>query len=217
MKSTRPDPFVFTPSPTCSLGVEVELQIVDPETRAPAPGAVPILQRCRDEAIGGVSAEFMQSMIEIKTGVCGDVTQVQEQLVPLAACVRNIARSLGYEIALAGTHPFGRPNANAVFPDERYERIRDRLGWVAAHDLIFGVHVHVGVSGGAAAVLSAGACRASGARSDRRGGRSSRDRASRASGCRRRRPGIRPATRIPCRRADGRSRGVSDRGRSARP
>lgn len=152
MKSTRLDSLGFVPSRTCSIGVEVEMQIVDRETRATAPGAVPILRRCRDEEVGGVSAEFMQSMIEIKTGVCEDVGEVHGQLVPLARRVRNIATSLGYEVALAGTHPFGRPSANAVFPDERYERIRERLGWVAAHDLIFGVHVHVGVPCGDMAI-----------------------------------------------------------------
>jgi carboxylate-amine ligase len=94
----------------------------------------------------------MQSMIEIKTGVCKDVGEAERQLYPLARRVRNIAASLGYELALSGTHPFARASSNAVFPDARYERIADRLGWVAAQDVIFGLHIHVGVRDGDTAI-----------------------------------------------------------------
>ena len=152
MEHDAVDLLAFQPSSTTSIGIEIEVQIVDRETCDTAPGALPILRRCRAEGIEGVSAEFMQSMIEIKTGVCANVTEAERELVPLLRAVRNVANSLGYAIALSGTHPFGRASANAVFPNERYERIRDRLGWVGLHDLIFGVHVHIGVPGGDMAI-----------------------------------------------------------------
>jgi carboxylate-amine ligase len=147
-----PDPLPFRWSPETSIGVELELQILDRETGDLAPGAVPLLKACRQEGLGGVSAEFMQSMLEIKTGVCKDVSEVEGDLFPLARRVRNLANSLGYELAPAGTHPFARSSANAVYPDERYARIADRLGWVGAHELIFGLHVHVGVPTGDLAI-----------------------------------------------------------------
>jgi carboxylate-amine ligase len=146
------DQLSFVPSAAASIGVELEIQILDRETGEIAPGAIPILRQCKEQALEGVTAEFMQSMIEIKTGVCADVAEVRAQLYPLARTVRNIATSLGYELALCGTHPFARSSHNAVFPGERYERIRDRLGWVASHDLIFGLHVHVGVPNGDMAI-----------------------------------------------------------------
>ena len=143
---------LFTPSPATSIGIEVEIQILDRETGDLVPGAVQILKICQQESVGGVSSEFMQSMIEIKTGVCANVAELERQIHPLARRVRTIATSLGYDLALAGTHPFSRACSNAVFPGERYERIRERLGWVAAHDLIFGLHVHVGVPNGDVAI-----------------------------------------------------------------
>lgn len=128
------------------------MQILDRDTGDLAAGAVGILNACQHESLAGVSSEFMQSMIEIKTGVCKNVSEVESQLYPLARRVHNIATSMGYEIAMAGTHPFGRSSANAIFPNERYTRILDRLGWVGSHALIFGVHVHVGVPSGELAI-----------------------------------------------------------------
>jgi carboxylate-amine ligase len=152
MEAANRDSFVFRSSPTTSIGIEIEIQILDRETGDLVPGAVPVLKLCRSGAIDGVSSEFMQSMIEIKTGVCANVSELAQQIYPLARKVRTIATSLGYDLALAGTHPFARASGNAVFPGERYERIRERLGWVAAHDLIFGLHVHVGVPNGDVAI-----------------------------------------------------------------
>jgi hypothetical protein len=75
--SAQGDELAFRPSPETSLGVELELQILDKETGDLAPGAVGLLKACAEEAIDGVSAELMQSMIEVKTGVCSNVTEVQ--------------------------------------------------------------------------------------------------------------------------------------------
>ena len=142
------DELNFTSSPATTIGVELELQIIDRETRDLAPGAVRILKACGEESIPGVTAELMQSMIELKTGVCQSVAEAQSQLVPNLRRVRNIASSLGYELAMGGTHPFHRASTSVVFPDERYERIQDRLAWLTYQRVVFGLHVHVGVPNG---------------------------------------------------------------------
>src|SRR5262249_49372614 len=103
-----PEDLTFRPSTGTSLGVELELQILDRESGDLAPGAVRLLQACREEGIDDVSAELHQSMIEVKTGVCQSVAEVQRTLVPLLRRVRNLAGSLGYDLAFGGTHPFNR-------------------------------------------------------------------------------------------------------------
>lgn len=143
---------VFHSSPATSLGVETELQILDRESGDLAPGAVRILRACEDAAVPGVSAELMQSMLEVKTGVCSTVAEVETQLVDRLRRVRNIASSMGYEIALAGTHPFHRTTGSVVFPEERYERIFDRLAWMIHQRVVFGLHVHVGMPSGDMAI-----------------------------------------------------------------
>jgi len=151
--SPRPaDELAFRPSPHASLGVELELQILDHESRDLAPGAVRILKACAEEGIHGVTAELMQSMLEVKTDVCHSVTEVRDQLLPTLRRVRNLAGSLGYSLAMAGTHPFHLSRTSVPFPDARYDRIMDRLAWLTYHRVVFGLHVHVGVPGGDLAI-----------------------------------------------------------------
>ncbi len=142
------DVLKFQPSPATTLGVEVELQIIDRESRDLAPGAVRILKECEKESISNVTAELMQSMIEVKTGICQNVGDVQRELIPNLRRVRNIASSLGYELALGGTHPFHRTGTSVVFPAERYERIQERLSWLMYQRVVFGLHVHIGLPSG---------------------------------------------------------------------
>jgi carboxylate-amine ligase len=142
----------FLPSPEPSLGVEVELQIVDAETGDLIPAAPRLLKACAEESLTGVTAELMQSMIEAKTGICQNLREVREQLFPILARLRNIATSLGYDLALGGTHPFHRPATGAVFPAERYERLADRLAWMTYQRVVFGLHVHVGIASGDQAI-----------------------------------------------------------------
>lgn len=142
----------FRSSPATTLGVELELQILDPSTGDLAPGSVRILKACEQERLEGVSAELMQSMIEVKTDICNSVADARDQLLPRLRRVRNIANSLGYRLAMGGTHPFNRGLSNAVFPAERYERIQERLAWLTHQRLVFGLHVHVGMPSGDMAI-----------------------------------------------------------------
>jgi carboxylate-amine ligase len=142
----------FHPSSTASLGVELELQLLDREHGDLTPGAVTLLKACEEEGLDNVSSELMQSMIEVKTGVCGNVSEVYAQLLPTLRQVRNLAGSLGFVLAPGGTHPFHRTGASAVFPAERYERIMHRLAWLTYQRVVFGLHVHVGVPSGDRAI-----------------------------------------------------------------
>lgn len=138
----------FRSSPRPTLGVELELLVLDPRTRDLVPGSVRILEACAAESVPGVTAELMQSMIEVKTDICQNVAEVHDQLVPSLQRMHGIARSLGYGLALAGTHPFHQTSNSVVFPAERYERVLERLAWLAYQRVVFGLHVHVGVPGG---------------------------------------------------------------------
>jgi len=138
--------FVASAGPT--LGLELELQIIDPETGDLAPGSVRILKACAEAGVSHVTAELMQSMIEVKTDICHSVTEAKQQLDSTLRRVRNIACSLGYQLALGGTHPFARGLSSSVFPAERYERVQERLAWLTYQRVVFGLHVHIGMPGG---------------------------------------------------------------------
>ena len=146
------DTMVFHGSLEPTIGVELELQILDHDTGDLAPGAVPLLKACAQEGVDGVVAELMQSMIEVKTGICGSVAQVRDELLPRLRKATNIASSLGYALVTSATHPFHRPSGSVVFPGERYERIVDRLAWLTYQRVVFGLHVHIGVPSGDKAI-----------------------------------------------------------------
>jgi glutamate---cysteine ligase / carboxylate-amine ligase len=150
--AAKPEETTFHGSPTATIGVEIELQILDRDTGDLAPGAVRLLKACQEEKVEGVAAELMQSMIEVKTGVCNSVDEARDQLFARIHKVRNIASSLGFELAMGSTHPFHRTAASTVYPDERYERIRDRLAWLTNQRVMFGLHVHVGMPSGDMAI-----------------------------------------------------------------
>lgn len=128
------------------------MQILDGDTGDLCPGAVRLLAACAEEGLEGVSAELMQSQLEVKTGVCHNVAELRAALFPLLRRVGIIANSLGYDLALGGTHPFNRAANSAVFPAERYQRIHDHMAWLTYQGLVFGLHVHVGVTGGDMAI-----------------------------------------------------------------
>ncbi len=148
----KSEEMIFHPSETVTVGAELELMLIDPSTGDLAPGAIRLLKACADESIENVSAELMQSMIELKTGICANVAEVRDQLVSPLRRVRNIARSMGFQLAMSGTHPFHRPSNSAVSPSERYERLVDRLAYLITQRVVFGLHIHVGVSSGDRAV-----------------------------------------------------------------
>jgi carboxylate-amine ligase len=149
---SKSEEMAFHPSPEPLLGVEIELQILDRDSRDLAPGAIRILKACEEAKVEGVSAELMQSMLEVKTGVCRNVDEVRDQLMARTRVVRNIASSLGYELALGSTHPFHRTTMDSIYPDERYTKILDRLAWLTYQRIMFGLHVHVGVPSGDMAI-----------------------------------------------------------------
>jgi carboxylate-amine ligase len=148
----RSDELAFHPSPETNFGVEVELQILDRETGDLAPGAPRILKACEQEGVVGTAAELMQSMIEVKTGICRNVDEAKEQLLTRVTRVRNIAMSMGFELAMSSTHPFHRATTSTVFPAERYEKILERLQWLTYQRVLFGLHVHVGMPDGDTAI-----------------------------------------------------------------
>ncbi len=144
-------PIPFTPSPTPTLGVEIELQIVDPATFNLKQGSVSLLQRLGYDH-PKIKQELTQSTIEVITGICDSV---DEAVADLAGSVRelyDLGDELGLAFSAAGTHPFGQWRDQKIFPNDRYQDLVDRIQWPARRLLIYGLHVHVGVSSGEKAI-----------------------------------------------------------------
>ncbi len=150
LKGVYPMAITFNSSPRPTVGVELELQIIDPETGALVQGAPRILEM--HDGREWAKPELLQSTIEINTGICETVAEAREDLDKKLKILHKTCDKLGYVLAMAGTHPFSAWSEQSITPDARYQELVDRVQWPARRLLIFGLHVHVGISSGEKAI-----------------------------------------------------------------
>jgi glutamate---cysteine ligase / carboxylate-amine ligase len=147
----------FGHSAPFSLGVEEEFQLVSPES-------YDLVSRydAVAEAAGSderIKPELMQSVLEVATGISGTVAEALEEARRLRRRVRDAAAERDTVIASAGTHPFARWEHQDVTDEPRYVGLMEKMQWVAERELIFGLHVHVGMESAPQAVAVANGLR----------------------------------------------------------
>jgi len=132
--------------PSLTIGIEEEYQTVDPVTRDLRSHIdTEILSKGKKLLKEAVKAEMHQSVVEVGTGVCHDIKEASKELKCLRTEIVNLAKQNGLGLASAGTHPFADWRHQEIYPDKRYEVIVEDLKMVARANLIFGLHVHIGV------------------------------------------------------------------------
>jgi carboxylate-amine ligase len=135
----------FTGSPY-TIGVEEELMIVDRETVDLASSIEGLLEGIEGlETAGEVKPELMESVCEIATEPCRTTREVGEQLRALRRMVHGVATERGLAIGSAGTHPFALWEDQRIVSRPRYRELIAGLQFVARQEIIFGIHVHVGI------------------------------------------------------------------------
>ena len=132
--------------PSLTIGIEEEYQTIDPETRDLRSHIdTEILSKGQKLLKEAVKAEMHQSVVEVGTGVCSNIKEATKELKCLRTEIVNLAKQNGLRLAAAGTHPFANWRDQEIYPDKRYEVIVEDLKMVARANLIFGLHVHIGV------------------------------------------------------------------------
>ena len=135
----KDDDHVFT------LGIEEEFQIIDPETRELRSHIQEILANDKMFLKERVKSEMHQSVVELGTEICSDTAVARRQVVQLRSQLAMLAARDGLKIASAGTHPFSHWMDQLITAGERYTTIVNDLQQIARANLIFGLHVHVGI------------------------------------------------------------------------
>ena len=130
-----------------TLGIEEEFQIVHAETRELRSYVSQILEEGSLNAIlrERVRPEMHQSVIETGTGICRDIKQAKDEICELRGSLKVLAEKGGMRIVAAGTHPFSDWKKQEITDADRYRTIVEDLQDVARANLIFGLHVHVGI------------------------------------------------------------------------
>ncbi|HEX6901075.1 MAG TPA: carboxylate-amine ligase [Thermoanaerobaculia bacterium] len=127
-----------------TLGIEEEFQIIDPETRDLRSHVQHLLDdehTLQDQ----LKPELHQSVIEVGTNICQDVKEARREVTRLRGDLAKLARRNGLTIAASGTHPFAHWKDQLITDNPRYEEIVEDLQQIARANLIFGLHVHVGI------------------------------------------------------------------------
>jgi carboxylate-amine ligase len=132
--------------PSLTLGIEEEYQTIDPETRDLRSHIdMEIISKGKTILREAVKPEMHQSVIEVGTGICKDIKEAKRQIFELRRSIVELARQNGLRLAASGTHPFADWRKQEIYPDQRYIEIVEDMKMVARANLIFGLHVHVGV------------------------------------------------------------------------
>jgi carboxylate-amine ligase len=151
----------FRASERASLGVEVELTLVDRESAGLVSAASEIL-----EEIGGAHPgrahpkakhELFECTVEAITGVCANPAEAKADLAATIAEIRAAAARRGILPVSLGSHPFSHPHEQRISPDPRYAALVEEMQWPARRLQIFGIHYHVGVRSAEKSIVVANA------------------------------------------------------------
>jgi carboxylate-amine ligase len=144
----------FRSNATPSIGIELELGLVDADTLALTSGVEKLLARLDNgQEPSPFKPEVMQCYVEVNTGVCQTVDEARNDLVSRLMTLERAAADSGMELWWGATHPFSRWQEQQVTDTPRYHNLLDLLQEMARRMITFGLHVHVGVDSGDKAIM----------------------------------------------------------------
>jgi carboxylate-amine ligase len=128
-----------------TLGIEEEFAIVDPQTRELRSHIQEILEGGKVMLKEQIKPEMHQSVVELGTEICQSIEHARTHVIELRSKLAELAGRGGLKIASVGTHPFSHWHDQLITEGERYQEIVKDMQLLARANLIFGLHVHVGI------------------------------------------------------------------------
>lgn len=139
------EPLEFSPSEPFTIGVELELQLLNTRDYNLARGAADLLERVGKLKLPGeVKPEITESMVELNSGVNTRYATLDEELVQMRDAVAQQAGKLNLAVAGGGTHPFQQWSEQRIYAAPRFQYLSDLYGYLAKQFTVFGQHIHVG-------------------------------------------------------------------------
>ena len=132
--------------PSFTLGIEEEYMTIDPATRELRSHIeAEMIEQGKLLLRERVKPEMHQCVVEVGTQICRNIAEAREEVTNIRRQMVQLAKANGLRLAAAATHPFSDWRKQGIYPDERYMTIIEDMQLVARANLIFGLHVHVGV------------------------------------------------------------------------
>lgn len=139
----------FTSSTPFTMGIELELQLVNRRNYNLATDALDLLawiepRKLQDQ----IKLEITQGMIELNSGIHTRVDELVEELKELRGALIRGAQHLNIDVAGGGAHPFQSWSEQRITPSERFHHLHEKYGYLAKTFTVFGQHIHIGVANG---------------------------------------------------------------------
>ena len=136
---------VFTPSENFTIGVELEIQLINPTGNDLIPRASELLQKIADSNYSRhIKPEITQSMLEINSSVHTNPDDLYAELLEIQEFLSLQAKQLGINLSGGGSHPFQMWNERKIYPMQKFEKAASKYGYLAKAFTVFGLHIHIG-------------------------------------------------------------------------
>lgn len=140
------DEIYFNSNGVLTLGVEVELQLINSENYNLCSKAAAVLNATSH--LEKIKPEFYLSTIEVNTAKCNSTQEVEQDLSDTLASLQLATKDLGILFSATGSHPFSKYSDWIISPTARYQELIDRNQWLTRRMSVYGLHVHLGMSSG---------------------------------------------------------------------
>lgn len=140
----------FKQSEDFTVGTELELFIIDPNTRIPVGRCSDLLKELNDSP--NIKHEFYEAEVEINSNKCRTISELEKDLAKHVRVLHEAATKLGLKLVMAGTHPMGFWSEQQLSPSKRYLNLAKNIKMPMYRMLASGIHVHVGLRSGPEAV-----------------------------------------------------------------
>lgn len=143
----------FKPSEPLTFGVELELQIVDPDTGRLSPSALSLWQALTEgDGHGRYAMEATLATIEINSSIHHGADRMAEELAQLVSKTQTVAAQLSRQIRGGGSQISQFWNERVTAPSARAAELAQRFGFLPKRFSTYGMHVHVGMPDAASAI-----------------------------------------------------------------
>jgi len=136
----------FNSSPEPTIGVELELQLVDKNNLNLNNISSKVLPDVNKEFSDNIKCELIESMIEINTNICSNIEEVEKDIRKTLNHLDEILKNYETEINCTSLHPFAIGKNQIITDNARYKRIMKELQMVGKRFISQGLHVHIGIN-----------------------------------------------------------------------
>lgn len=138
----------FSKSKKFTIGIELELLLIDPKTLKPASLSPEVLEILHSTGNIRFKSEFNRATVELDTPVCHSIEECRSVLSSNLELIQNLGKEKNFSVIATATHPFTPWMEMKHFPSERYEHLINKLQIIAKRVHVYGLHVHIGLSSG---------------------------------------------------------------------